>query len=93
LTKEHFDEKKKAVEEAKRNQNKDKVRSLTYPLVKDPQVYLNDPFLKALADREDQVLNGRLMVIIFIRAEVQKSGTTMGKNFLVNSKNRNQWIH
>lgn len=31
-----------------------------------------DDFLKALADREDQVLNGKLMVIIFIRAIKKK---------------------
>ena len=42
-------------------------------MVSDPAIFTSDEFLKALAEREDQVLNGRLMVIIFIRAEIPKS--------------------
>lgn len=57
--------KKKDIEDAKQNQNKDKTKSLasTVPNMKD------DPFLKALADREERVLNGRLLTIIFLRIE------------------------
>lgn len=54
LKKEQFYAKKKAIEEARKNQNKDKVRILTHTLV-NPPTYLEDEFLKALADREDDV--------------------------------------
>ena len=57
----------------KKNQNKDKIKSITSDKVQNKSVYENDPFLKALATREEHVLNGRLMVIIFIRIEIPKS--------------------
>jgi len=54
LKKEQFEAKKKAIEEAKRNQNKDKTRKLTH---KNAQTfYEHDEFLEALAQREDEVL-------------------------------------
>lgn len=54
LKKEQFYAKKRAIAEARRNQNKDKVRILRHQLV-DPPVYLNDEFLKTLAEKEDDV--------------------------------------
>jgi len=73
LMKEQFESKKSKLEETKKNQNKDKIRSITSDKVQNKSVYENDPFLKALATREEHVLNGRLMVIIFIRIEIPKS--------------------
>ena len=70
LKKEQFEAKKKAIEEAKKNQNNDKTRVLTHKNAE--TFYEDDEFLKALAQREDDVLNGKLMVIIFIRAIKKK---------------------
>lgn len=65
LTREQFYEKKRAIEEAKLNLNKDKTKSLasTVPNRK------RDPFLDLLAEREEWVLNGRWLTIIFLRVE------------------------
>ena len=55
LKKEQFEKKKEAIKEARRNQNKDKIRILTHTKVV-PPTYEEDEFLKALADREDDVI-------------------------------------
>jgi hypothetical protein len=66
LTREQFLAKKKAIEEAKLNLTKDKTKSLasTIPNRK------SDPFLDLLAEREEKVLNGRWLTIIFLRMEI-----------------------
>ena len=65
LTREQFYAKKKAIEEAKLNLNKDKTKSLasTVPNRK------RDNLLNMLAEREEKVLNGRWLTIIFLRVE------------------------
>lgn len=65
LTRDQFYAKKKAIEEAKLNMNKDKTKSLasTVPNRK------KDKFLELLAEREEKVLNGRWLTIIFLRVE------------------------
>jgi len=73
LSREQFRQKKQAIEEAKKNQNKDKTKSLAHTEVSNPELIKNDPFLRALAEREEQVLNGRLMTIIFIRVIHKKN--------------------
>ena len=57
----------------RQNQHKDKTKSLasTVPNMKPC------PFLKALADREEKVLNGRLLTIIFLRIENPAKKTEM----------------
>lgn len=66
LTREQFYQKKKAAEEARLNKNKDKTKTLAHTEIP-PEKWKDDPFLKALAEREENVLNGRLLVIVFIR--------------------------
>lgn len=65
MTREQFYAKKKAIEEAKLNLTKDKTKSLasTIPNMK------KDQFLEMLAEREEKVLNGRWLTIIFLRIE------------------------
>ena len=72
LSREAFTTKKKAIEEARRNQNKDKSKALAHTEV-DSSIFEKDTFLKELADREERVLNGRLMTIIFIRDKTFKN--------------------
>ena len=78
LSREQFEAKKKAVEEARLNQNKDKTKALAHTEVSDPSIIEKSPFLRALAERyeiwvivirELKVLNGKLLTIIFIRLE------------------------
>lgn len=72
LSREQFRQKKQAIEEAKKSQNKDKTKSLANTEV-NQDLIKNDEFLKELADREEKVLNGRLMTIIFIRHKTKKN--------------------
>ena len=72
LSRDLFYQKKKEVEEARKNQNKDKTKALAHTEVSNDKIK-KDPFLKALAEREEQVLNGRLMSIIFIRDTHKKN--------------------
>lgn len=74
LKKEQFYAKKKAIEEARKNQNKDKVRILTHTLV-NPPTYLEDEFLKALAEREDDVKKIRYSGSIFSVFQVLEDRT------------------
>jgi hypothetical protein len=53
LKKDQFEAKKKAIEEARKNQNNDKAKELTHTLV-DPS-FRQDKFLDALANLEDDV--------------------------------------
>lgn len=71
LKKEQFEAKLKAIKEARDNQNSNKIKELTHKLVP-PSMYEKDDFLKEIANREDEVINGKLMVIIFIRAIKRK---------------------
>lgn len=73
MSREQFEAKKKAIEEARSNRNKDKAKRLAHIDVEDPEKIERCPFLKALAEREEQVLNGRLLSIIFIRHESKKT--------------------
>ncbi|KAL4506005.1 hypothetical protein ABPG72_013766 [Tetrahymena utriculariae] len=73
LTREQFEAKKQAVKEARSNQNKDKTKSLAHTEVKNKAALEKDEFLKALADREQDVLNGKLLTIIFIRFQSKHS--------------------
>ncbi|KAM3141174.1 hypothetical protein pb186bvf_006779 [Paramecium bursaria] len=73
LSREQFFQKKKAAEDARINQNKDKTKALAHTDVSNPQIIEQSPFLKALATREAQVLSGRLLTIIFIRQESQNT--------------------
>ncbi len=74
LKKEQFEAKLRAIAEAKKNQNNDKVKELTHKLVP-YSLYEKDEFLRELANREDEVINGKLMVIIFVRAIKRKPKT------------------
>lgn len=69
LSREQFEAKKKAVKEALMNQNKDKTKSLSHTEIINKEKLNQCKFLQALAQREEQVLNGRLLTIIFIRYE------------------------
>lgn len=73
LSREQFKKKKEAIEESKKNQNKEKIKMNSHKQVENQDLYKKDEFLNALAEREDDVLNGRLMTIIFLRAEVQRT--------------------
>lgn len=68
LSRETFEEKKAAAEEAKKKGNKEKTKALAHTEVP-PEKYRGDPFLEALEKRESDILNGRLMSIIFVRAK------------------------
>ncbi|EGR32471.1 hypothetical protein IMG5_081860 [Ichthyophthirius multifiliis] len=58
LTREQFEAKKQAAKEAKNNQNKDKTKSLAHTEIKNKAALEKCDFLKALAAREQDVLNG-----------------------------------
>lgn len=73
LSRDAFNTKKKTIEEARKNQNKDKSKALAYTEVANQEAIWMDPFLSALAEREERVLNGRLMTIIFIRDKTSKN--------------------
>ena len=66
LTRDQFIAKKKAIEEAKLSLTKDKTKSLASTT---PE-RISDPFLDMLAEREEKVLNGRWLTIIFLRVEI-----------------------
>ena len=66
MTRDQFIAKKKAIEEAKLSLTKDKTKSLASTT---PE-RISDPFLDLLAEREEKVLNGRWLTIIFLRVEV-----------------------
>lgn len=72
LTKENFLKKKQQLAELRKNQFQTKTQKLHFKCVKDPTVYESDPFLAAIAKREEDIVNGRLLVIIFIRAKIKK---------------------
>lgn len=73
LTRDQFDAKKRAVKEALLSQNKDKSKSLAHLEVISKEKLNQCKFLQALASREEQVLNGRLLTIIYIRYESKGS--------------------
>ena len=73
MSREQFESKKKAIEDAKNNRNKEKGKRLAHIEVADSDKLNRCTFLKALAEREEQVLNGRLLSIIFIRHETKKT--------------------
>ena len=73
MSREQFEAKKKAIEDAKNNRNKDKGKRLAHTDIEDMEKLERCTFLKALAEREEQVLNGRLLSIIFIRHETKKT--------------------
>jgi hypothetical protein len=63
LTREQFSKKKAVIAEAKKNKNANQPKSLSHAGCKID----HSPFLKALAEREELVRNGRMTTIIFIR--------------------------
>ena len=68
LTRQQFEERKQAAIKARKNQQQSQVKTLThtsYPLN-------GNPFLEALARREEGLRNGRLTTILFIRDERNK---------------------
>ena len=68
LTRQQFEERKQAAVKARKNQQQAQVKTLThtsYPLN-------GNPFLEALAVREEGLRNGRLTTILFIRDERNK---------------------
>eukprot|EP00828_Plagiopyla_frontata_P013375 TRINITY_DN17906_c0_g1_i1.p1 TRINITY_DN17906_c0_g1~~TRINITY_DN17906_c0_g1_i1.p1 ORF type:complete len:165 (-),score=25.30 TRINITY_DN17906_c0_g1_i1:260-754(-) len=71
ISREQFEKKKKAIEEARNNQNKDKNKFLAHLEIQNQEKLKKSNFLQELADREEQVLNGKLLTIIFIRQETQ----------------------
>lgn len=54
LKKEQFEAKQRALAEAKKNQNNDKVKELTHKLV-DEKLWKDDPFLVEISKREEDV--------------------------------------
>lgn len=68
LTRTQFNERKQAAFKARKNQAQAQVKTLThstFPLA-------GNPFLEALAAREESLRNGRLTTILFIRDERNK---------------------
>jgi hypothetical protein len=63
LTREQFINRKKAIDEAKKNKEANQPKALSHAGCK----FADSPFLKALAEREELVRNGRMTTIIFIR--------------------------
>lgn len=57
----------------KNNKNKEKIKKLAHIELENNEVLENSSFLMALAEREEKILNGRLLSIIFIRFENDKS--------------------
>lgn len=72
LSKENFEKKKEFLAEMRKNQFQSKTQKLYFKCVKDSSIYKNDQFLMSIAKREEDIVNGRLLVIIFIRAKIKK---------------------
>ena len=72
LTKELFQKKKEWLIEIRKTRFQTKVQKLCFKCVKDPSVYETDAFLSAIAKREEDIVNGRLLVIVFIRAKIKR---------------------
>ncbi len=68
-----FEAKKRQVEEARNNQNKDKTKALAHTEITNTQKLNSCKFLQELAKREEQVLNGKLLTIIFVRVETKNT--------------------
>jgi len=66
LKREEFYEKKKAAEEFFKNRDKESKKELASRSVP-RELYEKDAFLNYLADKEESVLNGRRLIIIFLR--------------------------
>ena len=71
LKREQFKKKKQEAEEFRKNRNKEKTRTLAHTCVPKEKLDQN-AFLAALAEREERVLNGRLLTILFIRDKYKK---------------------
>jgi hypothetical protein len=73
MDRETFEQKKKAIEEARNNQNKDKTKVLASTAIVNKEKLKQCKFLQALAEREKKVLDGLLLTIIFLRHESKDS--------------------
>jgi hypothetical protein len=71
LTKDEFYAKKQLFEKLRKTKFDVQTREYNFRDV-DPVNYESDPFLSAIAKREEDVVSGRLLVILFMRVKVRK---------------------
>lgn len=71
LSKEEFYSKKQLFEKLRKTKYDVQSREYNFKDV-DPAVYEVDPFLSAIAKREEDLVSGRLLVILFMRVKVKK---------------------
>lgn len=73
LSREEFNQKKDQLQQLNRQRMAEKKIVVAYKEVKNTQGITNDPFLKAIADREEDIRNDVLATIIFVRLTIKNS--------------------
>ena len=72
LSKNDFYEKKNLLNEATKSRFESKIIKLSFKNV-DENIYKEEPFLLEISKREEDILNGKLMTIIYLRSVVRNS--------------------
>ena len=67
MSEEEFNQKKAKIMNLRNQKETYKIKEIDCKKIKDPKIFENEPFLAALADREEAIVNGKKLSILFLR--------------------------
>lgn len=73
LSEKDFNRKRERVLNLRNQKETFKIKEIDCKKVKDPSIFKKEPFLKALAEREEAIANGKKLSILFLRLKLQFS--------------------